>query len=81
MIRPREVDHLKHERFGAVVACVSESDRQGDPPQGDGLLARDHYVEWVWAALELILGKPQSIKSDEVHEVEATAPIYEGKPS
>jgi hypothetical protein len=58
MIRPREVDHLEREHFGAVVACISKSDRQGDLPQGDGLLAQDHYIEWVRVALEMIPGKP-----------------------
>jgi hypothetical protein len=40
----------------------------------DGLLTWDHFVKWVWATLELVLGKPQSIKGIEVHEVEAAAP-------
>jgi hypothetical protein len=78
VIRPREVDHLKREIFGVVVARVSEGDRQGDPPEGDGLLAQDHSIEWVWTDLELIPGKSQSIKGVEVHEVEAAAPIHEG---
>jgi hypothetical protein len=34
VVRPREVDHLKRERLGAVVARVSEGDRQSDPPKG-----------------------------------------------
>jgi hypothetical protein len=78
VVRPREVDHLKCERLSAVVAHVSECDRQSDPSEGDRLLARDHSVEWMWAALELVLGKPHPLKGVEVHEVEAAAPIHEG---
>jgi hypothetical protein len=78
MIRPGEIDHLKCECFGTVVAHVSKGDRQGDPHKGDGLLTQDHSVEWVWAALELISGKSQSVEGVEVHEVEAAAPIHEG---
>jgi hypothetical protein len=37
------------------------------------LFAQDHSVEWVWATLELVTGKPQPLKGVEVHEVEATA--------
>jgi hypothetical protein len=59
MIRPREVDHLEREHLGAVVARISEGDRQGDLPEGAGLLARDHFIEWVWDALELIPGESQ----------------------
>jgi hypothetical protein len=58
MVRPREIDNLKRLCLGAVVACVSEGDRQGDPPEWNKLLARDHSVESMWAALELVLGKP-----------------------
>jgi hypothetical protein len=32
----------------------------------------------VWAALELVLGEPQSHKGVEVHEVEAAGPVHEG---
>jgi hypothetical protein len=39
MVRPGEVDHLKHECLNAVIACVSEGDRQSDTPLGDKLLA------------------------------------------
>jgi hypothetical protein len=58
VVRSREIDHLQHERLGVVVACISEGYWQSDPPEGDGLLAQDYSVEWVWAALELIPGKP-----------------------
>jgi hypothetical protein len=53
VVGPSEVDHLKGESFGAVVACVSECDRQSNLPEGDELLARDHFVEWAWAVLDL----------------------------
>jgi hypothetical protein len=39
MVRPGEVNYLKHEHLGAVVARVSEGDLQGDPPVRDQLLA------------------------------------------
>jgi hypothetical protein len=78
VVRPREVDYLKRECFGAVVARVSKSDRQGDPPKWNGLLAWDHSIEWVWATLELVLGEPQPLKGVEVHEVEVAASIHEG---
>jgi hypothetical protein len=58
VVRPREVDHLKCERLGAVVARVSEGDRQNVPLEGDRLLAWDHSIEWMWAALELVMSKP-----------------------
>jgi hypothetical protein len=45
---------------------------------GDGLFSRDHSVERVRAAFELVASKPQPLKGIEVHEVEATAPIHEG---
>jgi hypothetical protein len=78
MVRPGEVDYLKCEYLSAVVARVSECDRQGDLPKTVGLLARDHSVEWVWATLELVTGEPQPLKGVEVHEVEAAASFHEG---
>jgi hypothetical protein len=48
VVGSREVDHLEFECLGAVVACVSEIYRQTDLPEGDGLLAQDHSIEWVW---------------------------------
>jgi hypothetical protein len=45
---------------------------------GDKVLAQNHSIEQVWAALELVWGKPQSFKCVEVHEIEAIAPISEG---
>jgi hypothetical protein len=39
VIRPEEVDHLERENFDVVVAPISKGDRQGGPPEGDGLLA------------------------------------------
>jgi hypothetical protein len=45
-----------------VVAHVSDDDRQIDPPDGNRLFARDHSVERVWAALELVTGKPYQLK-------------------
>jgi hypothetical protein len=58
VVGPGEVDHLKSEHFDAVVAGISECDRQSDPPEGDGLLVWNHSIEWVWDTLELVLGKP-----------------------
>jgi hypothetical protein len=78
VVRPGEVNHLKSMSFGVVVACISKGDRQIDPPEGDRLLAQDHSVEWMWAALELVPGKPQSFEGVEVYEVETIAPIHEG---
>jgi hypothetical protein len=78
VVRLGEVDYLKCERLGAVVSRVSEGDQQGDPPERDGLFAWDHSIERVWAALELVTGKPQPLKGVEVHEVAAIAPIHEG---
>jgi hypothetical protein len=57
-VGPREVDHHKGERFGVVVACVSKGDMQINFPEGDGLLARGHSVEWVRVIFELVLGQP-----------------------
>jgi hypothetical protein len=62
MVRPRKVDHLKRECLSAVVARASEGDRQSDPPMGDRLLPWDHSVKWMWAALELLTGKPHLAK-------------------
>jgi hypothetical protein len=78
VVRPREVDYLEGERLAMVIACVFEGDRQGNLLEGDTLFARDHFVEWIWADLELIPGKPLFLKGVEVQEVEATAPIHEG---
>jgi hypothetical protein len=78
MVRPGEVDYLRHEHLGVVVAHIPKGDRQGDPSEGDILLARNHSVKWVCASLELVLGEHQPLKGVEVHEVEAVAPIHEG---
>jgi hypothetical protein len=78
LVRPGEVDYFKHERLGAVVARVFEGDRQGDPSEGDRLLAQNHSIKWVRATLELVLGEPQSLEGVEVHEVKAATPIHEG---
>jgi hypothetical protein len=61
-----------------VVAHVSEGDQQGDLPKRDRLFPQDHSIERVWAALELVTGKPQPLKGVEVYEVEAATPIHEG---
>jgi hypothetical protein len=74
MVRVREIDYFKHEHFSVVVACVSEDDRQGNPPKGDGLPTEDISIEWVWAILEMVLGESQSLNGVEVHEVEAASP-------
>jgi hypothetical protein len=42
------------------------------------LLAWDNSVEWVWAALELVVGRAQPLECVEVHEVDVVAPIHEG---
>jgi hypothetical protein len=77
VVRVGEVDYFKREHFGSIVARVSDSDRQGNLPKGDGLLTLDHSTERVWAALELVLGESQSLKGVQVHEVEAVATILE----
>jgi hypothetical protein len=58
MVRLGEVDHLESEHFGVVVACIFEGNMQIDPPEGDGLLAQDHSIEWMRAVLELVSSKP-----------------------
>jgi hypothetical protein len=58
VVRLGEVDYLKRSCLSAVVAHVSKGDWQGDPPKRDELFAWDHYIEWVWTALELVMGKP-----------------------
>jgi hypothetical protein len=58
VVRHREINHLKCERLGAVLACVSKGDLQSEPREGDGLLAWDHSIEWMWGALEPVPGKP-----------------------
>jgi hypothetical protein len=78
VVRPREVDYLNCEHLGVVVVHVSKGDRHGDAPKRDGSFAQDHSVEWVWATLELVIGKPQCLKGVKVHEFEAAAPIHEG---
>jgi hypothetical protein len=78
VVRTREINHLKSKHFGVVVACVSEGDRQSNLPEGDGLLVRDHCIEWMWATFELVLGNPWYFECVKVHEVEATAPTHEG---
>jgi hypothetical protein len=78
VVRLGEVDYLECEHLGAVVARVSEGGRHGDPPKRDILFARNHSIDRVWAALELVTGKPQPLKGVEVHEVEAAASIHEG---
>jgi hypothetical protein len=78
VVRPGEVNHLKHKHLSVVVARVSEGDRQSDLPEGDGLLAQDHSIEGMWATLELVSSEPQPLKRVKVHMVEATATIHEG---
>jgi hypothetical protein len=58
MVRLGGIDHLERERLCVVVACVFEGDWQSDLPERDGLLAQDHSIEWMWAALVLVPGKP-----------------------
>jgi hypothetical protein len=58
VVKPGEVDNLKSKRIGVVIPCVSEGNKPSNPPKGDVLFARDHFVEWMWAALELVPGKP-----------------------
>jgi hypothetical protein len=58
VVRSGEVEYLKGEPLGALIACISEGDRQSKPPEGDRLLARDHSIEWMWVVLELISGMP-----------------------
>jgi hypothetical protein len=74
VVRPEEIDYLEHDHLGALVAHVSEGDRQDYPPKRGRFFARDHSVEQVWAALELVTGEPQPLKGVEVYEVEATTP-------
>jgi hypothetical protein len=50
-----EVDHLEGERLNAVVARVSKSNGQIDLPEGNGLLAQNHSVEWVRTGFERVL--------------------------
>jgi hypothetical protein len=52
MVGSKEVDHLEGERLCMVVALVFESDRHINLPEGDGLLAQNHFIEWVRAGLE-----------------------------
>jgi hypothetical protein len=78
VVRSDESNQFKHEHLRAVVACIPEVDQLGHPSKVDRVLARDHSTEWVWAALELVRGKPQSLKRVEVHEIEATAPVLKG---
>jgi hypothetical protein len=78
MVRAEEVNYLERKHFGVVVACIPKGDRQGDPSKGDGLLTQDHSVKPVWADLNLVLGKPQSLKGIEVHDIEVAARIHEG---
>jgi hypothetical protein len=58
VVGPREVDHLKSESFGVIVACVSKGDMQRNLPKGDRVLAQYHSVERVWDAFELVPGQP-----------------------
>jgi hypothetical protein len=39
MLRLGEVDYFEREHLGAVVAYILEGDWQGDPSEGDRLLA------------------------------------------
>jgi hypothetical protein len=78
MVRAEEIYHFERQHLRAVVACIPEGNRQADPSKGDRVLAQDHSIEWVWATLELVQGKPQSFKRVKVHEIEATTPIHEG---
>jgi hypothetical protein len=58
VVRSGEVNHFETEHLGAIIARDSEGDRKSNLPKGDELLARDHSVERVWAALELVPGEP-----------------------
>jgi hypothetical protein len=53
-----EVDHLEGERLNAVVSRVSKSNGQIDLPEGNGLLAQNHSVEWVRTGFERVLFQP-----------------------
>jgi hypothetical protein len=78
MVKPKEINHLEHKFLGAVIARVSQGDRQSNPPEENRLISKDHFVERVWAGLEMVVSKPQPFECVEVYEVEATAPIHEG---
>jgi hypothetical protein len=77
MVRLGEVNWLKRERLGAVVAHVSKGDWQGDPPEGNGLFTWDHSVEQVWLLWSWSWVSPNPSKVS-VHEVEAAPPIHKG---
>jgi hypothetical protein len=62
VIGPDKVDYLKGEHLGVVVACIFEGDIESNLPKGDGLLARDHSVEWVRAIFELVPGQSSPSK-------------------
>jgi hypothetical protein len=47
VVRLREIDHFERKRLSAVVAGISKGDWWSDPPEGDGLLVRDHSVKWM----------------------------------
>jgi hypothetical protein len=76
VVQSREVNHLEGECLGAVVSCVSKSDRKSDLPEWDELLAQDYFIERVRPCVEQIPTQP--LVGVEVHEVEATASIHEG---
>jgi hypothetical protein len=58
MVGSGEVDHHVGECLDAVVVHISKGDRQINLPEGDGLFAWDHSVEWVQAILEHVLAQP-----------------------
>jgi hypothetical protein len=53
-----EVNHLNGERLDVVVARVSESNGQINLPKGNGLLAWNHSIEWVWASFQQVPAQP-----------------------
>jgi hypothetical protein len=74
VIGPEKVDHIESECFGVVVACVFEGDRQSNLPEGDGLLARDHFIEWVWVIFELVPISPSLSKVSRYMSLRALPP-------
>jgi hypothetical protein len=78
VVRPGEIDHLKCKSLYVKIAHVSEGDRQSDLPEGNGLLSRDHFIEQVWAALELVEVSPSSSKVSRYMKLRPLPPIHEG---
>jgi hypothetical protein len=76
MVGTFEWDDLKGYGLFSVVFLTTESNLEGNRPEGLSLAARDHSIKGDSTMAELGLGKAELCQSFHVHDVQAAAAIH-----